>query len=482
MTENRNGRRDDLTFFPAYMILKKYLRSWSSCKDFANLATFVDRETFGHYDPMSDRSRKSVAEQFSEDETILVHILQEFGLLNKLLIQLPTQDELTRGIRTMFHENELPAVWIVFATQIFLDIHHVMREQITRGFEELQGVAQHACNGLKTKRRFAEVVEVTSGKQPWWSANVAGDWDRLIWVIETWTICDPLLDARHVFAAKSINAIPPGEPHYLLLHHPVLCGILSFHINFMLTWIGLEIAEVSGTMNVLHLYNALRGKVPCQHRSCIDGSALKGGAEDMVSGTKDDEKSAKDGSEKHASEDGEEGLAWPDMDLVINFHTEKKLFIGGMPTQLRDCYSQLTLVMGWPIAAYAANPRSRQKLPFNKARRTLRAYPPSSTSSPLCISTATTSSRKRRARSKRTITIGNRSAFNALPRNLPTASHPLPIALVTTKKNATTACSTSPPSPPIWPCTKPGCASTGWPSTCTAAPSSSPSNGPCASN
>jgi hypothetical protein len=75
-----------------------------------------------------------------EDHIILFETLPHFvliGSLGSLRLQQAVLDELTKEMEKMVCDKEV-SLLLVFAIQVYLDIHHVLREQVGCGFEDLR--------------------------------------------------------------------------------------------------------------------------------------------------------------------------------------------------------------------------------------------------------------------------------------------------------------------------------------------------------
>jgi hypothetical protein len=123
-------------YWPTYQLLQAF----AQLVDNRHLPQYKPN-IYGHYVPTSDRSAKSSREKFQEDQQILMEALPEFCYLCLRTTKMPAEDELTRGLREMFRTREIP-FWLVFATQVFLDIHHELRDQVNRGYNELHNTAR----------------------------------------------------------------------------------------------------------------------------------------------------------------------------------------------------------------------------------------------------------------------------------------------------------------------------------------------------
>lgn len=75
--------------------------------------------------------------------------------MQRAKLRLPAEDEITRGLVAFVSNKKIP-LWLSFATQIFLDIHHGLRQTKTKAFNDLQFTA------LRTKKTIDEYWELSS--------------------------------------------------------------------------------------------------------------------------------------------------------------------------------------------------------------------------------------------------------------------------------------------------------------------------------
>ncbi|KAL4903045.1 hypothetical protein BDW74DRAFT_180335 [Aspergillus multicolor] len=114
---------------------------------FSNLSAFHSRVEemdvpqyttgfYGNVDQAIVRSKKTEKERFLDDRIILSEILSEVFTLHKIMPAQSYEDEFTRGLRNMFETKEIP-FWLVFAAQVFLDLHSVLGRFIVRPHQHL---------------------------------------------------------------------------------------------------------------------------------------------------------------------------------------------------------------------------------------------------------------------------------------------------------------------------------------------------------
>jgi len=74
--------------------------------------------------------------KFQEDQILPFEIFTELVTVGRLVQGYPVQDEFLRGIKEMDKTREVP-FHLVFSAQVFLDIHHLLREDAARPFSEM---------------------------------------------------------------------------------------------------------------------------------------------------------------------------------------------------------------------------------------------------------------------------------------------------------------------------------------------------------
>jgi hypothetical protein len=103
--------------------------------------------------------------------------------------------------------------------------------------------------------------------------------------------------------------------------HPVFCGLLALHLNLTMQQAGIIFSNAWGsTLYLAHLYNAVK-------------------QEGMLKRT------------------------WPDMELIISFHTKERIFVGDKPTSVEEYMNRLVLTMGISAQAFAPNKRKAKRSP-----------------------------------------------------------------------------------------------------------------------
>lgn len=231
-----------ITMWPTYQLLQAYVKLVSPTN-----VPLYQPGFYGTYDPLSDRRQKDARGQHQEDKIILMEILPEFALLCRMRGTSLVEDELVRGLRTAFNTKKI-TLWTVLAAQVFLDIHHRLREYVSRGLVETEKVANQISTSIEQHFQFHASLTIDT----WPRSNDAyfRDIQRRI---DMWVKGDPILQAslRH-------NRPPPGDRN-LLSKHPVLCGLLAYGLKMQFHEAGVALANAWGSIVCTgHLYNAVR--------------------------------------------------------------------------------------------------------------------------------------------------------------------------------------------------------------------------------
>ncbi|KAK5151131.1 hypothetical protein LTS14_009627 [Recurvomyces mirabilis] len=162
----------------------------------------------------------SLPEKRRDDKIVLWELLPEFTKLARINMHLPFEDELMAGLRKMMNANSIDGLpmYTVFATQVLLDIHHVMRISAFMPWVDLQA----------TDTKLRDLA------QEWTQEDKIGK--------------HPISRTTHV----------QPKPFHLLKNQPVLAGLLVFYLNMQLNDGGLQLCNGWGTaVYPAHLYNAI---------------------------------------------------------------------------------------------------------------------------------------------------------------------------------------------------------------------------------
>ena len=214
----------------------------------------------------------------------------------------PVLDELTDGLSAMIRKNKFQ-LWIVYATQIFLDINKALQEDVGRGLSDLQASGTHVASVLK---KYNSTLPCSCQQLP--------AFEKINTFIDRWI----LGDALGQFKSKLIKSstLPVMEPFLLLKRHPLLCGLFQFQLYAHLQYHSINLANTSGpVLCAAYLYE-----------SCRQAGYLK--------------------------------QIWPDMELVMDIHTREKMFIGRIPQTPAEFLKCTQLMLGMSTVSFSPTARS----------------------------------------------------------------------------------------------------------------------------
>ena len=228
---------------------------------------------------------------------LLNEILPELFIL--LSGRLPTEDKLTEGFRTTMRTQKI-TLWLVFALQVFVDIHHTLREDVIRGLQELWATATCADATLQD---FLQYSRGYSEKT--WGQTNRERVESIKKIMDEFVFKDKLMQMRETaFGPRLRCEIGPGNPFCLFVNNHLLCGLFKFGINLKLQMGGVMIANRLGWIrDAAHLYNAAR-------------------------------------------QEGRMTVAWLDVDHLISMESPGGLFIGQPPSTPEAYLKQLYLMDG----------------------------------------------------------------------------------------------------------------------------------------
>lgn len=156
-TDNFNYDMYDLgvgTFLLAYRHVDAFARVLQP----GNIPIFKDGH-FGWYDASSDRQSKTGRQKFQEDVALLMPFFAELMAVARSVGDYPVQDEFPRGMEELNKTNKIP-FYLVFAAQVFLDIHHVLREQAIDAFQTFETQTKFFRSEIKDHLAFHKNLRV----------------------------------------------------------------------------------------------------------------------------------------------------------------------------------------------------------------------------------------------------------------------------------------------------------------------------------
>ncbi|CZR63378.1 uncharacterized protein PAC_13275 [Phialocephala subalpina] len=192
-----------------------------------------------------------------------------------------------------------PPIWLVYATQIFVDIHHILQDDCKRAFEHLRNVSIRA---LTNARAF---VEYTGADFNDAFAHGKRTPQEVIQYIGNWVMEDIISSSRNKYAdCLELESTSHTPPHYYYENHPLLCGLMVANITLSMQDIGIQLSDHWGCITAMaHLYNAAQNSHYLEH-------------------------------------------SWPDMEALIRIHGEANFFVGNRPVGAENYFIGYQLAKG----------------------------------------------------------------------------------------------------------------------------------------
>ena len=136
---------------------------------------------FGNRDRKTSWTEKSDRQKVRDDRLVLMEAFPDFMLMAMITSGwVLSEDELTRGVRQMAPGKAMP-LWLVFAAQCFLDIQHVLGQDVARGHTELQQTGNAIRASIQQNLKFHESLRVDT-----WPRQNDGQFTGTLSVIEEW--------------------------------------------------------------------------------------------------------------------------------------------------------------------------------------------------------------------------------------------------------------------------------------------------------
>ena len=278
--------------------------------------------SLGTYDPKADRERMSLGQKFNEDKTILLSILPEFCLIEAYKIEMLAVDAITQGFAELNRSKKV-TMWLCFASQIFLDVHHIMRHKTLGAFGDLR------MSGLRIQKTIDEYFQLSKTHPPptFWPKKGDEEIRHIGSNVQTCIIQDRFQEIRACLKLDIPGYTP--EKHVLFSHHAIHCGLFLFHLNMRM--------QVIGQQLVAQWYDVQR--LAFLHNLVINFPTYT-------------------------------DLRWPDMDAFLKIHGESHIFVGSRPKNAIESLNRLVLATGISSPANLARDCRRKK--FGRHGKSLR--------------------------------------------------------------------------------------------------------------
>ena len=230
-------------FWYPYLILHQFLLAGDTLSVLAE-----DDDELWQYDSGAERSTMTAPEKFGEDRVLLRRVLYASSVPDSVVKPPFPEDELSRGLRMAVATKRLP-LWLIFAAQIHLDIHHTLRKDVAAPFREVLDLANSIKASINANTQFHTALSLKDWPE---SNNV---------------LVEKFLESMEafVFRARTIRweqklGYPARsfEPRMLDTSHPLRCGLLAYGLRVKFQEIGLMYPNAwNSILWTYYLYQAL---------------------------------------------------------------------------------------------------------------------------------------------------------------------------------------------------------------------------------
>jgi hypothetical protein len=286
--------------FPVYLDLLGFIEQRKNCRRTKG-GEYISLAPAGAPGDVAALGRDlSLREKLQEDRNILKALLAEFCFLGEFPETIPGLNELTGGALEMIRMQLIP-IWLVFAFQVQLDIHSILKSGMNIGHRDLFKVGIRASITLWQFFQFGFI-------SPTLHFGDSGGSELLRDIeehIEIWIKPDFTAPVRNMVLLGMGRKPNSMNSFSLLRQHPILCGSMVMKLNVLMPNRGIALANAKGSIQaVAHLYNAV------QHSTS-------------------------------------EMLKWADMEGLIEFFREEKVFKGARPTSPKDFFKRYAIMLGF---------------------------------------------------------------------------------------------------------------------------------------
>ncbi|KAJ5700972.1 hypothetical protein N7493_012018 [Penicillium malachiteum] len=183
---------------------------------------------FDAYNPKANRELMSQSQKSQEDRLLLIKLISDACIINVFDSKNPFLDSITEGLLEYVQTKKV-TLWLCFASQIHIDIRHVMRHSAPSAFND------HRMSGLRIEKTVDEYFKFskTHSQPKFWSEEN----DKRIKELNT--AVDLLVDGS-LFEGLCSTSPNQGasEKHAPLSRNPVMCGLSLFQLNARMMCIG----------------------------------------------------------------------------------------------------------------------------------------------------------------------------------------------------------------------------------------------------
>ncbi|KAM7191228.1 hypothetical protein V8F20_009406 [Naviculisporaceae sp. PSN 640] len=261
----------DFTYYNALTLLELSLQQYKGGKCYFPPPPI----TAGLYTPARDSSQADLTTQYKDDADIINDIYTD--CTSVAFEGYPLEDELLRGMKEALQDKDThhkPPFYLVFATQILLDIHHDLKEKTEAIFDltidQMKAIAKMMENHI--------ALHDQSGP-PAWSKSTN---DKELSIKEQLTnlgqdVLEMVNDHIYNDKIKSYRVVDgrpirmERRPNQILRLSPVISGLMLYRFRYLAMFWGMQAANHTiSIVTAWHLYNALRNEEMVQAWNDMD--------------------------------------------------------------------------------------------------------------------------------------------------------------------------------------------------------------------
>ncbi|KAL6789520.1 hypothetical protein GGI42DRAFT_337568, partial [Trichoderma sp. SZMC 28013] len=237
-----------------YMNVFRMLHSFAGTLVQSDVPIYEDG-TFGSYDPTSNRDLKTGRQKFTEDKILLLEFFTELITVARHILDYPAKDVFLCGMVELSKTGAVP-FYLIFAAQVFLDIHHILRDQAALSSEQV--LRQVTRMNSELEKHLNSHTNLKIGGWPASNDTIIRELRKNM----RWIDGDPVYKAKVKFLQQAGRPISScTKRHHILRLSPVLSGLILFHFQVRFRNAGISVTDAWGsTIYTAHLYNALRNE------------------------------------------------------------------------------------------------------------------------------------------------------------------------------------------------------------------------------
>ncbi|KAK8235720.1 hypothetical protein HDK90DRAFT_466052 [Phyllosticta capitalensis] len=293
----------DTVMFPTFRLLESFL---DVVKEDLSTIPIAKPGFYGRVDYTGDWESKTSRQKWQSDKSLLLQVLGSLSAVIRLAGNggqgVLAEDELIRGLSIAIKTREVH-LWNILAAQILLDIHHILREDVFRPFQELHAVGEHLTQSIDKNLG-------TKTQHPNWPRSNDQALREIRDIAHDWVIVDSV---KNNLRRVGCPVLP--ESHYYFKNNPVFCGLFQYSLQMRFHIVSVDFVNAWGSvLYARHLYNILKQEKLLTNK-------------------------------------------WEDMELLSMLQPDSVAFGGNAPTDREGFLKRYAIMMGAPASSFTPDAR-----------------------------------------------------------------------------------------------------------------------------